>query len=185
MDEDKKIDLNELELLWKKEMRDILNKVGITYSYSDSMELYNELLHRHKEIFGEYHDSLWAGFGMGNSRAQLDTYLLLKIHNMMKCLMERGTNLKEDFYQKNDISLKPNHKEWVAKEDFKIIEFSQLPEEFRNQVNKKYVKRCFLNSEGIYRVEVKDEPIKNGLNGTMDYLLDYNPNKENKFNLHG
>ncbi|MCK4730091.1 MAG: hypothetical protein KAT28_02125 [Candidatus Aenigmarchaeota archaeon] len=148
-------DFIDMQHKWKDAMRQILDRVGINSPYSNSMDIYSELIRAHKKIFGdEKHDSNWMGFGMGPSRAQLDTYLLIRIHGTLKCLMERGTDLEESFYQNENEIIETNQEKEIAKEDFKEIDMSELPDEFRKQIKEKYVKKCFVNSDGIYRVKI-------------------------------
>lgn len=179
-------DLSDMEYKWKKATREILDRVGISSPYINSMDTYDNLIRAHKKIFGEKHDSYWVGFGMGVSRSQLDTYLLIKIHGMLKCVVEKGIELKDNLSQNEDENIHEEQQEWIAKEDFEEIDLPQLPDEFRKQLDDKYAKKGFINSEGIYRVKIQNRPINpSGYEGTMDCLMDYNPKADNKFRMHG
>lgn len=173
MKSNKKIDFNNMELKWKQAMKEILQNIGTEYPMNYYMNTYDELIRAHKKIYGdEHHDSHWFGMGFGTSRDQLNTYLLIKNHNMLaQLLMMQGERSEFE-------PLEKNKENWSPKEDFEEITEDKLPKEFKKDINLKYLNRCFINSEGIYRVEIKDEPIPKemGVEGKRDYMLDYKAN---------
>lgn len=66
----------------------------------------------------------------------------------------------------------------LPKEDFKEIKFEDLPIKFRKDLekDKKYITKSFVNSEGVWRVQIKNKPVKvDGLQATVSNMFDYKP----------
>ena len=74
------------EVAWKKAIQSVLNGVGLTTHYSSANDTYDELVKIHKEIYKGSHDPMWV---QGPSRQILDTYLLVKIHGMLKYQIDK------------------------------------------------------------------------------------------------
>lgn len=138
-------DLGRMELEWKQVMKEILQNVGREYPINYHMQTYDELVRAHKKIFGENHDSYWVGMGFGSSRDQLNTYLLIKNHNMLAQLLQGRNN--NNIVREEEFDNEVDKEKWIPKEDFKEIDKSELPNEFLENINEEYLENCFLKCE--------------------------------------
>lgn len=94
MDEKSKLNWGKMEVQWKISMKKILDDALCSEQrIHQQMDIYDELIRAHKKIYGKYHDVMWLS---GDSRTDLNTYLLIRILCMLGMVSDSVYCLKKE-----------------------------------------------------------------------------------------